>query len=309
MKTFGVKVSYVFSVFILTLIMVVVGVWAVTASSTIHLSGNVNFTVSDDSLYIRDIRIKDADDSIGQGTTIDNFLPGFISGSTKMNLGIINAEASFTLIFDVVNTGEIGFVANTDSVITNGSIDVSGSISGDGVLPTEVTSADLSGQIFMTVTIASAGEIDLSDVEISLEPVYEIYDVTLQADVSGNVLDAFIIGENGNIEYTNSNETAIQVSQANNKLCIIASIEGEIKPDLIDWSTTDEFLIYNDLSKSSEISPRVEWPNYAILYVDGEQIEQCSYSLSSEVSYEYYFLCYILTVTKSCTITLNDGII
>lgn len=309
MKTFGVKVSYVFSVFILTLIMVVIGVWAVTASSTIHLSGNVNFTVSDDSLYIRDIRIKDADDSIGQGTTIDNFLPGFISGSTKMNLGIINAEASFTLIFDVVNTGEIGFEANTDSVITNGSIDVSGSISGDGVLPTEVTSADLSGQIFMTVTIASAGEIDLSDVEISLEPVYEIYDVTLQADVSGNVLDAFIIGENGNIEYTNSNETAIQVSQANNKLCIIASIEGEIKPDLIDWSTTDEFLIYNDLSKSSEISPRVEWPNYAILYVDGEQIEQCSYSLSSEVSYEYYFLCYILTVTKSCTITLNDGII
>lgn len=309
MKTFGVKVSYVFSVFILTLIMVVVGVWAVTASSTIHLSGNVNFTVSDDSLYIRDIRIKDADDSIGQGTTIDNFLPGFISGSTKMNLGIINAEASFTLIFDVVNTGEIGFVANTDSVITNGSIGVSGSISGDGVLPTEVTSADLSGQIFMTVTIASAGEIDLSDVEISLEPVYEIYDVTLQADVSGNVLDAFIIGENGNIEYTNSNETAIQVSQANNKLCIIASIEGEIKPDLIDWSTTDEFLIYNDLSKSSEISPRVEWPNYAILYVDGEQIEQCSYSLSSEVSYDYYFLCYILTITKSCTITLNDGII
>lgn len=309
MKTFGVKVSYVFSVFILTLIMVVVGVWAVTASSTIHLSGNVNFTVSDDSLYIRDIRIKDADDSIGQGTTIDNFLPGFISGSTKMNLGIINAEASFTLIFDVVNTGEIGFEANTDSVITNGSIGVSGFISGDGVLPTEVTSADLSGQIFMTVTIASAGEIDLSDVEISLEPVYEIYDVTLQADVSGNVLDAFIIGENGNIEYTNSNETAIQVSQANNKLCIIASIEGEIKPDLIDWSTTDEFLIYNDLSKSSEISPRVEWPNYAILYVDGEQIEQCSYSLSSEVSYEYYFLCYILTVTKSCTITLNDGII
>ena len=309
MKTFGVKVSYVFSVFILTLIMVVVGVWAVTASSTIHLSGNVNFTVSDDSLYIRDIRIKDADDSIGQGTTIDNFLPGFISGSTKMNLGIINAEASFTLIFDVVNTGEIGFVANTDSVITNGSIGVSGSISGDGVLPTEVTSADLSGQIFMTVTIASAGEIDLSDVEISLEPVYEIYDVTLQADVSGNVLDAFIIGENGNIEYTNSNETAIQVSQANNKLCIIASIEGEIKPDLIDWSTTDEFLIYNDLSKSSEISPRVEWPNYAILYVDGEQIEQCSYSLSSEVSYDYYFLCYILTITKSCTITLNDGVI
>lgn len=226
-----------------------------------------------------------------------------------MNLGIINAEASFTLIFDVVNTGEIGFEANTDSVITNGSIGVSGFISGDGVLPTEVTSADLSGQIFMTVTIASAGEIDLSDVEISLEPVYEIYDVTLQADVSGNVLDAFIIGENGNIEYTNSNETAIQVSQANNKLCIIASIEGEIKPDLIDWSTTDEFLIYNDLSKSSEISPRVEWPNYAILYVDGEQIEQCSYSLSSEVSYEYYFLCYILTVTKSCTITLNDGII
>lgn len=309
MKTFGVKVSYVFSVFILTLIMVVIGVWAVTASSTIHLSGNVNFTVSDDSLYIRDIRIKDADDSIGQGTTIDNFLPGFISGSTKMNLGIINAEASFTLIFDVVNTGEIGFEANTDSVITNGSIGVSGSISGDGVLPTEVTSADLSGQIFMTVTIASAGEIDLSDVEISLEPVYEIYDVTLQADVSGNVLDAFIIGENGNIEYTNSNETAIQVSQANNKLCIIASIEGEIKPDLIDWSTTDEFLIYNDLSKSSEISPRVEWPNYAILYVDGEQIEQCSYSLSSEVSYDYYFLCYILTITKSCTITLNDGII
>lgn len=309
MKTFGVKVSYVFSVFILTLIMVVIGVWAVTASSTIHLSGNVNFTVSDDSLYIRDIRIKDADDSIGQGTTIDNFLPGFISGSTKMNLGIINAEASFTLIFDVVNTGEIGFEANTDSVITNGSIGVSGFISGDGVLPTEVTSADLSGQIFMTVTIASAGEIDLSDVEISLEPVYEIYDVTLQADVSGNVLDAFIIGENGNIEYTNSNETAIQVSQANNKLCIIASIEGEIKPDLIDWSTTDEFLIYNDLSKSSEISPRVEWPNYAILYVDGEQIEQCSYSLSSEVSYDYYFLCYILTITKSCTITLNDGVI
>lgn len=309
MKTFGVKVSYVFSVFILTLIMVVIGVWAVTASSTIHLSGNVNFTVSDDSLYIRDIRIKDADDPIGQGTTIDNFLPGFISGSTKMNLGIINAEASFTLIFDVVNTGEIGFEANTDSVITNGSIGVSGFISGDGVLPTEVTSADLSGQIFMTVTIASAGEIDLSDVEISLEPVYEIYDVTLQADVSGNVLDAFIIGENGNIEYTNSNETAIQVSQANNKLCIIASIEGEIKPDLIDWSTTDEFLIYNDLSKSSEISPRVEWPNYAILYVDGEQIEQCSYSLSSEVSYDYYFLCYILTITKSCTITLNDGVI
>ena len=170
MKSLKVKLVSVVSAFILALSLLIIGVWAVGEAQHINLSGSVNFTISNDTLYIKDIRIRDANDLTGQGSTIENFIPGFVNGDFDLDLGERTADTSFTLLFDVINTTETTYQASTDSKILNASLSVSGIINGDGIEPSAISSStEPSGTIVLTVIVSSAGLVSLDGVVINIE--------------------------------------------------------------------------------------------------------------------------------------------
>ena len=159
-------------------------------ATKIPLKGSVDFTMSDNNLYIRDIRRRKAG-STEQGTTIDNFLPGFVeSTSFILKLGPLEADSDFELVIDVVNTTETTYQVNTTYNVTNGTIKASGKIEGDGVPLAQVTTADISGQIILNVTITSAGIVDLDQVDIPLtEYIPQVYDYfTFKANCDGKTV-------------------------------------------------------------------------------------------------------------------------
>ena len=184
MKSLKVKLVSIVSAFILALSLLIVGVWAVGEAKHINLSGSVNFTISDNTLYIKDIRVRDEGDLTGQGTTIDNFLPGFVNGDIDLDLGERTADTSFTLLFDVINTTTTEYKASTSSIIPNATLSVSGIIAGDGIAPSEITnSTPISGTIVMTVTVQSAGVVSLDGIVIDIE---ENTGYTVTIKCSGN---------------------------------------------------------------------------------------------------------------------------
>ena len=189
MKSLKVKLVSIVSAFILALSLLIVGVWAVGEAQHINLSGSVNFTISDDTLYIKDIRVRDEGDLTGQGTTIDNFLPGFVNGDIDLDLGERTADTSFTLLFDVINTTTTEYKASTVSTILNATLSVSGIIAGDGVAPSEITnSTPISGTIVMTVTVQSAGTVSLDGIVIVIE---ENTGYTVTIECSGDYGESF----------------------------------------------------------------------------------------------------------------------
>ena len=189
MKSLKVKLVSIVSAFILALSLLIVGVWAVGEAQHINLSGSVNFTISDDTLYIKDIRVRDEGDLTGQGTTIDNFLPGFVNGDIDLDLGERTADTSFTLLFDVINTTTTEYKASTVSTIPNATLSVSGTIAGDGIAPSEITnSTPISGTIVMTVTVQSAGVVSLDGIVIDIE---ENTGYTVTIKCSGNYAESF----------------------------------------------------------------------------------------------------------------------
>ena len=206
MKSLKVKLVSIVSAFILALSLLIVGVWAIGEAQHINLSGSVNFTISDDTLYIKDIRVREQGDLTGQGTTIENFIPGFVNGDIDLDLGERTADTSFTLLFDVINTTTTEYKASTVSTIPNATLLVSGIIAGDGIAPSEITnSTPISGTIVMTVTVQSAGTVSLDGIVIDIE---ENTGYTVTIECSGNYSESFsyfvliINGENiGNMGF------------------------------------------------------------------------------------------------------------
>ena len=174
MKSLKVKLVSIVSAFILALSLLIIGVWAVGEAQHINLSGSVNFTISNDTLYIKDIRIRDVNDLTGKGSTIENFIPGFVNGDFDLDLGERTADTSFTLLFDVINTTETTYEASTTSVIPNASLSVSGIINGDGIEPSAISSeTEPSGTIVLTVIVSSAGLVSLDGVVINIKEYVE----------------------------------------------------------------------------------------------------------------------------------------
>lgn len=197
MKSLKVKLVSIVSAFILALSLLIVGVWAVGEAQHINLSGSVNFTISDNTLYIKDIRVRDEGDLTGQGTTIDNFLPGFVNGDVDLDLGERTADTSFTLLFDVINTTTTEYKASTVSTIPNATLSVSGTIAGDGIAPSEITnSTPISGTIVMTVTVQSAGVVSLDGIVIDIEENTG-YTVTIKCSGNSASFSYFVLIING----------------------------------------------------------------------------------------------------------------
>ena len=187
MQGLKVKLFTGISMFVIVLLILIIGVWAVEDARRINLSGSIDFTISEDLLYVKDIRIRNIDDTTGQGTTIDNFLPGFVDGDIDINLGEFSTETSFTLLFDINNTSTVIYEASTNSTIANATISASGIIAGDGIDPSTITADTTpSGTIALTVEVMNAGSVNLDGIVINTEkvPVGYIYVSNVQINDS-----------------------------------------------------------------------------------------------------------------------------
>ena len=246
MKSLKVKLVSIVSAFILALSLLIVGVWAVGEVKHINLSGNVNFTISDNTLYIKDIRVREAEDLTGQGTTIDNFLPGFVNGDIDLDLGERTADTSFTLLFDVINTTETTYQASTTSVIPNASLSVSGIINGDGIEPSAISSStEPSGTIVLTVIVSSAELVSLDGVVINIEeyiPAGYIYISNVQInDTTPDTTTEFNGGKsiNDSIDLSNitfeTGETTLVVS--------MTSLNANYIKNKVSWMNTSNVTI------------------------------------------------------------------
>ena len=158
--------------FVLLFTGTIVSVWAnVIGNRKIELGGDVIFDVADKTLYVKDVRIKDGNTLSGAGTTVTGFVPGYINGSFAIDLGSYTSNTgSFTVYFDVVNCSGTTFQPKVTSQPTNATASASGTIAGDNVSPTNVSTAPISGTITLEVVASSSpATIDLSQITIEIE--------------------------------------------------------------------------------------------------------------------------------------------
>lgn len=178
MKSLKIKLTTAFIMVAFAIAMLIVGIWA-AETQTITMEGSVNFEIADKSLYMKDVRIQM--DNNSDPTSIDDFMPGYINGDFKMNLGsLTNNYGSFALYFDIVNTideetQESFYYSPSVTCEQDGiSAKVSGAIDIGTVLPENVATADISGTIKLTVINPTETSVDLSKITITISQA-EVY--------------------------------------------------------------------------------------------------------------------------------------
>ena len=165
-----IKLLSFISAFILMLSIMLLGVYA--ANQSINLSGNINFQISDKSLWVKDVRI--SNDNYTE-ESIESFMPGYING--EFNLGIpsiANQYGSFTLYFDIINTTQIPQHVSVDYSglsISGLEVTVTSDIAGNSEELTEITAeTPVTTTLELAVTNPNLEDIDLSKIIINIEP-------------------------------------------------------------------------------------------------------------------------------------------
>lgn len=172
---------------------------------TLTMTGNVNFNIGDKSLYVKQVRIKQDNNSDPQ--VVSDFLPGYINGEFNMNIGeYSNSLGSFALYFDIINATdsqwEISEVALSEQLQgQNVSVSYSGVIGvndltdtdSDGYKNFDPATTDIDGTFVIIITVPNSSSIDLSGITITLneyeeETIYERVDEEGNPDPEGKYL-------------------------------------------------------------------------------------------------------------------------
>ena len=251
-----VKLISSISSFILTLCLLIVGVWT-AGTQTINLKGSVNFNIEDSTFYIKDIRIN-CDDLIGEGSTIENFMPGFVNNSFELNLGTITSTTgSVAVQIDIVNTTGTVYSASSQSNISNATLTVSGTIAGDGVPISEVATYDgVSGTIYINIQATSSTTISLNNIFIELSET-TMYKVTINNNRS-DIEICFKTDLGSSMYYTIKENDSAEVYVSSNLYLTLAS-----NPFQDEVSTQEE--------NSSSVEPRKIFHSYTV-YANGTAI-------------------------------------
>ena len=174
--------------------LVVVGIYA-TEIQYINLSGNITFNVDDKSLYVQDVRVQEYMQSNPYSLKEQgNFIPGYINGEFKMNLGTYNnTYGGLMVYFDIINTMDENrnsymYDVTASTTQTDGEIEVQAVVDNEegyipfgSITPSEITSTTSpTATVILTITSPQGIEVDLSQITITItrrEPV-EITDFT-----------------------------------------------------------------------------------------------------------------------------------
>ena len=181
-----VKLISIISLFMLTLGILIIGVFA--ATQTINLKGNVNFNIEDTTLYVKDIRLQT--ELTGEPETIDNFMPGFVNTDFTLNLGtIVSTSGSVNVYFDFINTTDNIYAATASG--GNGVVlTTNGIINGDLISLEDIASYESSsGTVTLTINSENPfSTIDLDGIEINMLEPEEISDFSFTSNGDGQTV-------------------------------------------------------------------------------------------------------------------------
>ena len=194
MKSLRMKLFTGISMFVVALTLLIVGVWAVGETQTITMNGSVNFEIADKSLYVKDVRMQEDNNSVPYSLKDqDRFKPGFINGNFDMDLGdFTNNYGSFALYFDIINTMDettsetFAYTVEQPTAPSGTTVDVS-ILGTDGatleqipqgtVKPSEISDSTLvTATIKLTIASTSSSSVDLSGITITINRYAEVYD-------------------------------------------------------------------------------------------------------------------------------------
>ncbi len=242
MRSLRVKLLSCLMVVCLAVGLLIVGVWAV-GTQAINLKGNVDFTIADPSLYVKDIRIKDSMQSASStGETITNFVPGYVNTTMNLNLGQIdNTTGGLSIYIDIINTTDTTYIASTTTSISGAEITVSGTINGDAISQGDILTTDTpSGTVEIVISAPGIATLDLEQFSISLEEKQDGYTVTFNDSGNGmNSADIFYIkSDKSDTIYDISRGETIEVPV--NSLLMISDYQSYLSSGLsVNYANND----------------------------------------------------------------------
>ncbi len=198
-----IKLLSFISAFILMLSIMLLGVYA--ANQSINLSGNINFQISDKSLWVKDVRI--SNDNYTE-ESIESFMPGYINGEFDLAISsATNQYGSFTLSFDIINTTTTSYSVNLDysGLSSISGLEITTSIN---LIPaaseeiTEINSQAPSTTLDIVVSNPNAQTIDLSLITITFE---ETTIATITNNFNSNI---YVQADGGAVSSISSSSTS-----------------------------------------------------------------------------------------------------
>ena len=235
---------------------------------TLTMTGSVQFNIADKSLYVKQVRIKQDNNSEPQIVT--DFMPGYINGEFDMNIGDFtgitdtSTYGSFSLYFDIINTTDIQWtivdVELPTTLINQGvSASYSGVISTNNLTDTDSdgyknfdSSTPIDGTLILTITAPNSSVVNLEGIVVTIdeyiEPVVYVTSVTTQNASSQNTLTQFN-GARGKIDLSgitfNTGETTLTVSMTSLSANYIKNKVSWVKTSGVTISSTSLYLPKN----------------------------------------------------------------
>ena len=239
----------------------IVGILGAT-QQTLTMTGNVQFNIADKSLYVKQVRIKQDNNSEPQIVT--DFMPGYINGEFDMNIGDFtgvnsNTLGSFALYFDIINATDNQWAitnvtlseqlqAENVSVSYSGIVETNDIVEkdGDGFKIFDPAAKEKDGTLVLTITAPNSESINLSGITITINeyvpPAIQVTSVSSSGatedtytDLAGGVAIDGSIDLSG-IEFA-TGETTLTISMTSLNANYIKNIVS-YDSGAVDYNTT-----------------------------------------------------------------------
>ena len=232
----------------------IVGILGAT-QQTLTMTGNVQFNIADKSLYVKQVRIKQDNNSEPQIVT--DFMPGYINGEFDMNIGDFtgvnsNTLGSFALYFDIINATDIQWAitnvtlseqlqAENVSVSYSGIVETNDIVEkdGDGFKIFDPAAKEKDGTLVLTITAPNSESINLSGITITIKeyvpPAVQVTSVSTSGATADTYNDlAGGVAIDGSVDLSgitfNTGETTLTVS--------MTSLNANYIKNKVSWVNT-----------------------------------------------------------------------
>lgn len=232
----------------------IVGILGAT-QQTLTMTGNVQFNIADKSLYVKQVRIKQDNNSEPQIVT--DFMPGYINGEFDMNIGDFtgvnsNTLGSFALYFDIINATDIQWAitnvtlseqlqAENVSVSYSGIVETNDIVEkdGDGFKIFDPAAKEKDGTLVLTITAPNSESINLSGITITINeyvpPAVQVTSVSTSGATADTYNDlAGGVAIDGSVDLSgitfNTGETTLTVS--------MTSLSANYIKNKVSWVNT-----------------------------------------------------------------------
>ena len=232
----------------------IVGVLGAT-QQTLTMTGNVQFNIADKSLYVKQVRIKQDNNSEPQIVT--DFMPGYINGEFDMNIGDFtgvnsNTLGSFALYFDIINATDIQWAitnvtlseqlqAENVNASYSGIVETNDIVEkdGDGFKIFDPAAKEKDGTLVLTITAPNSESINLSGITITINeyvpPAVQVTSVSTSGATADTYNDlAGGVAIDGSVDLSgitfNTGETTLTVS--------MTSLNANYIKNKVSWVNT-----------------------------------------------------------------------